>query len=137
VEDILYARQLQTEITESNPRLGPQGINQWIWVNRVQHEIAPSLLREYIKQSMTNTPLVFFRKFGYVKELLVSIARFYQITFVQVQNEHLLNPEPLQYAAEHASKDWHCAHLFRFLERKSIDVGSLDKKRKKSIISFV
>ncbi|KRE50638.1 tyrosine-type recombinase/integrase [Paenibacillus sp. Soil724D2] len=127
---MLYAEQLQPENqnTENNSRLGPQGINQWIWENRVQHEIPTSLLREYLKQNMTNSPLVFLRKFEHVRDLLVSVTRFYQITIVNVQDQHVLYPEFLRYAAEHASKDYHCAHLFRFLVNTSIDLGSLDKK---------
>ncbi|NGM83952.1 site-specific integrase [Paenibacillus sp. 7124] len=129
VENMLYAEKLQSEshIPESHARLGPQGINLWVWENRVQSEIQPLLLQDYLKQNMTNTPLVFFRKYEHVRQLLVIIARFYQITIDQVQNEHLLNTECLQYASEHASKSTHCAHLIRFLVRKSIHAGFLSQ----------
>jgi integrase len=130
VEKMLYAEQLQPEIqkTDSIPRLGPQGIIQWIWENKVESEILPDLLQQYLKQSSTNSHLVFFRKFELVRELLVIVARFYQIATVQVQIEHLLSSEALHYALKHASRDWHCAHLFRFLMRKSNQVGRLDAR---------
>lgn len=130
VERMLYAEKLQyeTKTIETSNRPGPRSINRWIWDNRVQTEINPTLLHEYLKKGMKNTPKVFYRKFQYVSDLLIHVSNFYKITSDQVQNKHLLEPDAIRYAMEHAARNSLCQTLFKFLMRKSVQSGLLDKK---------
>ncbi|OMD87944.1 MULTISPECIES: tyrosine-type recombinase/integrase [Paenibacillus] len=130
VENMLYAKQLIPEIQhiEANTYLGAKGINQWIWENKVQPEIPQSLLREYLSRSMRNTPHNFFRKFRLTRNLLLHIAKVYEIEPSQIQERHLLDPKSLHQGFEHLAKDGYKSTLFHFLMRKSIQNGMLDKE---------
>jgi integrase len=130
VENMLYAQQLMPEIqnTEDNTRLGPSGINQWIWENRVQREIPASLLREFLSRGMHNAHHVFFKKFEHVCNLLLHSADLHGITPAQIQNGHLLDPESLRHGIRHLAKDKLTSSLFHFLMVNSIKAGILDKK---------
>lgn len=129
VEHMLYAKQLIPEIQpiEGNTYLGAKGINQWIWENKVQPEIPPSVLREYLSRGMHNTPHNFFRKFQITRNLLFQIAKLYEIEPSQIQDRHLLDLKSLHQGFEGLAKDGFTSTLFHFLMRKSIQNGILDK----------
>lgn len=65
-------------ITSSRP--GPQGINRWMWENKVQHEIPNGLLREYLSRGMRNAPHVYYRKYQVVRMMLLHIAKYHEIS---------------------------------------------------------
>lgn len=129
VENMLYARQLipASQQSEDYAYLGPKGINQWIWENKILREIQPTLLREYLSPRMDNAPHVFIRKYKVVRKLLISIANLQRITVTQVQNNHLLDPSNIRHGSNHLSKE-DFASLFRFLMEKSVQAGILDEK---------
>lgn len=126
---MLYAKQLMPEIqnTEDNTHLGPKGINQWIWENRVQSEIPQSLLGEFLSRGMEIVPHNFFKKFEHVRNLLIQTAKLHGITPAQVENRHLLDPEPLRHGMKHLAKNEVTSSLFHFLMRKSIQAGLMEK----------
>ncbi|WP_171653125.1 tyrosine-type recombinase/integrase [Paenibacillus foliorum] len=130
VENLLYAKQLMPEIqnTEDNTHLGPLGINQWIWENRVLSEIPVSLLREFLSRGMKIVPHDFFKKYEHARNLLIQTAKLHGITPVQVENRHLLDPVSLCYCMKHLAKNELTSSLFHFLMRKSIQAGLMDKK---------
>ncbi|WP_027087968.1 tyrosine-type recombinase/integrase [Cohnella panacarvi] len=131
VEDMLYARQLQPANQNSTEHinLGPQGINQWVWDNKVNIEdgIASLILREYLLLGMNNTPTVFFYKFQLVRDLLKRAAGYYKISTIQVKDEQLLNPDFIIYAIEQPYDHSRASMLFRYLMKKSIESNLLDK----------
>lgn len=106
VEHMLYAKQLMPEIqnTMDSTYLGPQGINQWIWENRVESEIPVHLLREFLSHSMEIVPHDFFKRFEQALNLLIQTAKCHGITPAQVENMHLLDPESLRHGIKHLAK---------------------------------
>ncbi|MGG6311883.1 hypothetical protein, partial [Paenibacillus macerans] len=100
VEIMLYAEKLLPEMEniKTSSRPGPQGINRWIWENKVQYEIPQGLLREFLSRGMRNSPHVYYRKYQVVRMLLLHISKYHEISPAQVQNEHLLDPTSLQHA---------------------------------------
>ncbi|WP_342564224.1 tyrosine-type recombinase/integrase [Paenibacillus sp. FSL R7-0345] len=129
VELMLYAKQRIPEIQpiEGNTYLGAEGINNWIWENRVQPEIPQSLLREYLRRRMHNTPHNFFRKFQLTHNLVLHTAKLFEIAPSQIEDRHLLDPKTLHQGFEQLAKDGVTSTLFHFLMRKSIHNGILDK----------
>lgn len=133
VEDMLYAQELKPEIMDAEGvphRIGPQGVNQWIWENLVQREIPQSVLREFLNRGLRNhnAPHVFFRKYEYVRKLLVLTANSHGISPSQVQNEHLLDPQAIHQGIQHIAADRFALSLFNFLMQKSIQAGISDQR---------
>ncbi len=129
VENILYANQLISDHvgTEETDRLGPQGINQWLWENKVLREISPSTLQDYLKTCIYNAPHVFIRRLKMTRSLLQLVAKVQRIPVAQVQNHHVLDPSSIRYATEHLAIRY-SKSLFQFLLKLSIHNGYINEK---------
>ncbi|MGO4548094.1 tyrosine-type recombinase/integrase [Paenibacillus sp. 2TAB23] len=128
VEKMLYAHQSihEGQNTPTAPYLGPMGINQWIWTNRVERDVPSSLLREYLKRSTKIDPFSFLKKYEHVSSLLTHIAKFHSIPSDQIKNKHLVDPLTLQHCMNNWDKNSLTLALLRFLSQKSKEAGFLD-----------
>lgn len=128
VENMLFERQLQPENQYSTEYLGPHGINQWVWDNKIKIEggIAPSILREYILLKMNNTPTKFFYNFQIVRDLLNRATEYYQVSTIQIKDDQLLNPEFLHHEINQSPNSC-TSMLLRYLMQKSIKTNLLNE----------
>ncbi|SDO87517.1 integrase/recombinase XerD [Paenibacillus sp. yr247] len=93
VEEMLYASKLQEVQVTPEHRPGPTGINPWILENKVKEEIGSRLLREYLAKSVHLAPSTFYKLYASINNLLRHIAGIHHINPLQVQDEHLLEPD--------------------------------------------
>ncbi|KEQ22000.1 tyrosine-type recombinase/integrase [Paenibacillus tyrfis] len=97
IENMLYANSLQQLETPVNIYLGRQGINQWIWENKVILEIPTEILKKYLLRKMTKDAFIFYKEYIMVHELAQKIGVYLKIPASQIMDEQLLSDEVLTY----------------------------------------
>lgn len=97
IENMLYANSLQQSEAPVNIHIGRQGINQWIWENKVMIDIPTDVLKDYLHHKMTNDALIFYKEYIMVREFAQKVAAYLKVPANQIMDNQLLNDEILTY----------------------------------------
>lgn len=128
LETMIYAKYLNPVSPDVPPSIEPLGINRWIWNNKISEDINPDILKEFLLISLKNSPLVFYRKYRFIVELLHTLVKFHKIPFFNLTNEHILNQPTLQYLIDCFATSPPKRQIVQFIENKMILAGLIETK---------
>jgi integrase/recombinase XerD len=101
VENMLHAvRTRQIESAPTEVPLGREGINQWIWENKVFCDIPTDILKTYLYLKKSYDAMGFYQYYRLVQELLQEIAIYRQIPVSKMMDEHILNEDSMTFLME-------------------------------------
>lgn len=97
IENMLYAMNLRQIEAPVNIHLGRQGINSWIWENKILIEIPTSILKEYLYHKMTNDAMYFYKEYSMIHAMVQKVAGYLKIPINLLRDEMLLDETVLSY----------------------------------------
>ncbi|WP_282937677.1 site-specific integrase [Paenibacillus sp. RC67] len=100
IENMLYANSFELSETPVNIHIGRQGINHWIWENKVILDIPTKVLKDYLYQKMTNDAFAFYNEYIMARELAQKIAAYLKIPISEILDEQLMDNEVLTYLSK-------------------------------------
>ncbi|GIO16712.1 hypothetical protein J19TS2_62670 [Cohnella xylanilytica] len=102
IENMLYgaARQEITPVDLSDVHVGRKAINKWIWDNIIEKNITINLLKDYLQRKMKQDAWGFYQEYKVIENFMQLAVDFHQTRAELMTDQHLLDKDFLQHAAE-------------------------------------
>ncbi|MFS0555055.1 tyrosine recombinase XerC [Brevibacillus sp. 179-C9.3 HS] len=131
LEDMLYAESLTPSLSPSkvsSSKKQQYGINRWIWDNKISTEIYPSVLKDYLRRCINNSPQWFYVAYKGVVEMQQMVVRYHQISLCDLENEHIFSLSTLNYLIANLTLSEPKKSIVRFIEKRMRLAGLIETK---------
>jgi integrase/recombinase XerD len=136
IESMLYATNLGQSEAPLNIHIGREGINKWIWENKVVTEIPTAILKSYLYRNMKKDPKHFYSKYIIVLDLVQKLAAYLKISPDQIVDGNLMSVEVLSYLSASFAASGLKRQMIAFIVRCASNQQREPKEIKKYKLMF-